>query len=212
MVVSHSNSTSNHNIIGVAAVRPKVVSHSNSTSNHNISLEEARLELLFLIPILHQTTTYERSGKRCALLFLIPILHQTTTAMQTSTSSRCCFSFQFYIKPQPFFGLIDRILVVSHSNSTSNHNIKSIMYISSRLFLIPILHQTTTTIMRFLLRRPLFLIPILHQTTTSRMAVIHILHVTHMTPMHKTSCRTPGKLVGCNFVFQRAIYQKNSSC
>ena len=100
MVVSHSNSTSNHNIIGVAAVRPKVVSHSNSTSNHNISLEEARLELLFLIPILHQTTTYERSGKRCALLFLIPILHQTTTAMQTSTSSRCCFSFQFYIKPQ----------------------------------------------------------------------------------------------------------------
>ena len=99
-----------------------VVSHSNSTSNHNISLEEARLELLFLIPILHQTTTYERSGKRCALLFLIPILHQTTTAMQTSTSSRCCFSFQFYIKPQPFFGLIDRILVVSHSNSTSNHN------------------------------------------------------------------------------------------
>ncbi len=144
MVVSHSNSTSNHNIIGVAAVRPKVVSHSNSTSNHNvldnsikdfhvvshsnstsnhnISLEEARLELLFLIPILHQTTTYERSGKRCALLFLIPILHQTTTAMQTSTSSRCCFSFQFYIKPQPFFGLIDRILVVSHSNSTSNHN------------------------------------------------------------------------------------------
>jgi len=44
------------------------------------------------------------------------------------------------------------------------------------------------------------------------MAVIHILHVTHMTPMHKTSCRTPGKLVGCNFVFQRAIYQKNSSC
>ena len=54
VVVPHSNSTSNHNIIGVAAVRPKVVSHSNSTSNHNISLEEARLELLFLITILHQ--------------------------------------------------------------------------------------------------------------------------------------------------------------
>ena len=126
MVVSHSNSTSNHNIIGVAAVRPKVVSHSNSTSNHNISLEEARLELLFLIPILHQTTTYERSGKRCALLFLIPILHQTTTAMQTSTSSRCCFSFQFYIKPQLLTGNRDAVLVVSHSNSTSNHNIRAV--------------------------------------------------------------------------------------
>ena len=300
MVVSHSNSTSNHNIIGVAAVRPKVVSHSNSTSNHNISLEEARLELLFLIPILHQTTTYERSGKRCALLFLIPILHQTTTAMQTSTSSRCCFSFQFYIKPQRadlsrYVLLVvshsnstsnhnvhqcvgagnavvshsnstsnhnaHRILdggifvvshsnstsnhntnsavtpfswVVSHSNSTSNHNAKWERHYRVSLFLIPILHQTTTISYRFIALRQLFLIPILHQTTTqsslyvrhamlflipilhqtttSRMAVIHILHVTHMTPMHKTSCRTPGKLVGCNFVFQRAIYQKNSSC
>ena len=166
MVVSHSNSTSNHNIIGVAAVRPKVVSHSNSTSNHNISLEEARLELLFLIPILHQTTTYERSGKRCALLFLIPILHQTTTAMQTSTSSRCCFSFQFYIKPQPgphapfylqvvshsnstsnhnaVFRTMEALNVVSHSNSTSNHNVfQGVRHLPS-LFLIPILHQTTT--------------------------------------------------------------------
>ena len=212
MVVSHSNSTSNHNIIGVAAVRPKVVSHSNSTSNHNISLEEARLELLFLIPILHQTTTYERSGKRCALLFLIPILHQTTTAMQTSTSSRCCFSFQFYIKPQPFFGLIDRILVVSHSNSTSNHNLYAVSNRKTQV----VSHSNSTSNHNssrvILISYSLFLIPILHQTTTSRMAVIHILHVTHMTPMHKTSCRTPGKLVGCNFVFQRAIYQKNSSC
>ena len=234
MVVSHSNSTSNHNIIGVAAVRPKVVSHSNSTSNHNISLEEARLELLFLIPILHQTTTYERSGKRCALLFLIPILHQTTTAMQTSTSSRCCFSFQFYIKPQHFFAWPrcgdgcfsfqfyikpqptaknkDEIPVVSHSNSTSNHNRFSQPLPASEV----VSHSNSTSnhnvfcISRMSIR--LFLIPILHQTTTSRMAVIHILHVTHMTPMHKTSCRTPGKLVGCNFVFQRAIYQKNSSC
>ena len=167
MVVSHSNSTSNHNIIGVAAVRPKVVSHSNSTSNHNISLEEARLELLFLIPILHQTTTYERSGKRCALLFLIPILHQTTTRhmleyvqdgcfsfqfyikpqlaitilalacrcfsfqfyikpQQTAFSVRFqhgCFSFQFYIKPQHLARGSSIRIVVSHSNSTSNHNI-----------------------------------------------------------------------------------------
>ena len=101
-----------------------------------------------------------------------------------------CSSFQFYIKPQPGRGVYTSGCVVPHSNSTSNHNV-------------------TNTEVGFI---GLFLIPILHQTTTSRMAVIHILHVTHMTPMHKTSCRTPGKLVGCNFVFQRAIYQKNSSC
>ena len=111
-------------------------------------------------------------------------------------------SFLFYL----FFP------VVSHSNSTSNHNQSESRFLPIRLFLIPILHQTTTRATAYDCFDVLFLIPILHQTTTSRMAVIHILHVTHMTPMHKTSCRTPGKLVGCNFVFQRAIYQKNSSC
>ena len=124
-----------------------VVSHSNSTSNHNITSNGFPLFQLFLIPILHQTTT------------------------------------NLYFTPA-----------------------------RTSLFLIPILHQTTTIQYRPAAGNTLFLIPILHQTTTSRMAVIHILHVTHMTPMHKTSCRTPGKLVGCNFVFQRAIYQKNSSC
>ena len=145
-----------------------------------------------------------------------------------------CFSFQFYIKPQPpqlpfcFFPVVSHsnstsnhnydecsirgARVVSHSNSTSNHNSARHHMYPYRLFLIPILHQTTTIQDGIRDLPQLFLIPILHQTTTSRMAVIHILHVTHMTPMHKTSCRTPGKLVGCNFVFQRAIYQKNSSC
>ena len=146
-VVSHSNSTSNHNASQYLPFRKTVVSHSNSTSNHNTKCVYEAFCPLFLIPILHQTTTLHGELLPAAELFLIPILHQTTTRR----CGRCS-------------GL------------------------------------------------SLFLIPILHQTTTSRMAVIHILHVTHMTPMHKTSCRTPGKLVGCNFVFQRAIYQKNSSC
>ena len=145
---------------------------------------------LFLIPILHQTTTVTSIYLLSLVLFLIPILHQTTTRRLRSGPPIGCFSFQFYIKPQPMQRLFKCFRVVSHSNSTSNHNMS-----------LPYLRRT-----------PLFLIPILHQTTTSRMAVIHILHVTHMTPMHKTSCRTPGKLVGCNFVFQRAVYQKNSSC
>ena len=146
-VVSHSNSTSNHNRYTRHPGNGRVVSHSNSTSNHN-------------------------AGLRCG--------HSAA--------------------------------VVSHSNSTSNHNYNGSILVYGKLFLIPILHQTTTCRENGVTAELLFLIPILHQTTTSRMAVIHILHVTHMTPMHKTSCRTPGKLVGCNFVFQRAIYQKNSSC
>ena len=146
-VVPHSNSTSNHNRYKDGEFSSRVVPHSNSTSNHNSFYGNCNFTWLFLIPILHQTTTWNRSFPKISVLFLIPILHQTTTVA---------------VQPISTVGL--------------------------------------------------FLIPILHQTTTSRMAVIHILHVTHMTPMHKTSCRTPGKLVGCNFVFQRAIYQKNSSC
>ena len=189
-----------------------VVPHSNSTSNHNLFTSVSRRVSLFLIPILHQTTTLKRL--LCGLL--------------------SCSSFQFYIKPQPITASSLFIPVVPHSNSTSNHNFH--LQFRGKLFVVP--HSNSTSnhnVLRrfrsFLLVVPhsnstsnhnmvarlwkltaLFLIPILHQTTTSRMAVIHILHVTHMTPMHKTSCRTPGKLVGCNFVFQRAIYQKNSSC
>ena len=167
---------------------------------------------LFLIPILHQTTTVTSIYLLSLVLFLIPILHQTTTRRLRSGPPIGCFSFQFYIKPQPMQRLFKCFRVVSHSNSTSNHNIRFFDGRLFLLFLIPILHQTTTDNARVSGNARLFLIPILHQTTTSRMAVIHILHVTHMTPMHKTSCRTPGKLVGCNFVFQRAVYQKNSSC
>ena len=163
-------------------------------------------------------------------LFLIPILHQTTTLKRLLCGLLSCSSFQFYIKPQPITASSLFIPVVPHSNSTSNHNFH--LQFRGKLFVVP--HSNSTSnhnVLRrfrsFLLVVPhsnstsnhnmvarlwkltaLFLIPILHQTTTSRMAVIHILHVTHMTPMHKTSCRTPGKLVGCNFVFQRAIYQK----
>ena len=101
--------------------------------------------MLFLIPILHQTTTGMMTLTEEVMLFLIPILHQTTTpesiivhglrcfsfqfyikpqlANDVSTHAPCCFSFQFYIKPQlrqaGWFGTT----VVSHSNSTSNHNL-----------------------------------------------------------------------------------------
>ena len=168
-VVSHSNSTSNHNRYTRHPGNGRVVSHSNSTSNHNAGLRCGHSAAV----VSHSNSTSNHNYNGSILvygkLFLIPILHQTTTCRENGVTAEL-------------------------------------------LFLIPILHQTTTDITYIHDHRELFLIPILHQTTTSRMAVIHILHVTHMTPMHKTSCRTPGKLVGCNFVFQRAIYQKNSSC
>ena len=122
MVVPHSNSTSNHNSLGWKITTNSVVPHSNSTSNHNFNLIDWKISALFLIPILHQTTT---SLRVCPVVFR-------------------CSSFQFYIKPQRWRDYFAVSSVVPHSNSTSNHNRPVMRVWKYPLFLIPILHQTTT--------------------------------------------------------------------
>ena len=166
-----------------------VVPHSNSTSNHNVEETTLRSPQLFLIPILHQTTTDNRvlslhSGCSSFQFYIKP-QHMSGQGNDVP----CCFSFQFYIKPQRpckrvhLRGVVSHSnstsnhnlyggehiedIVVSHSNSTSNHNYYNAFSPATALFLIPILHQTTTCLLRFQLLLTLFLIPILHQTTTN---------------------------------------------
>ena len=122
VVVSYFNSTSNHNFTGLRVSDYGVVSYFNSTSNHNptrCTCGSARLFLisilhqtttlngasidpieLFLISILHQTTTILVKLLHLVMLFLISILHQTTTGRGSPWRATCCFLFQFYIKPQ----------------------------------------------------------------------------------------------------------------
>ena len=79
-----------------------------------------------------------------ASLYLIEILHQTTTTPLCQAVLRRCILSKFYIKPQlpvPFRGYQH---VVSYRNSTSNHNSKTEEYPYPALYLIEILHQTTT--------------------------------------------------------------------
>ena len=78
-VVSYRNSTSNHNAWRRTQKRRKVVSYRNSTSNHNS------------VCIIYGY----------CLLYLIEILHQTTTTRPVKSSSRGCILSKFYIKPQP---------------------------------------------------------------------------------------------------------------
>ena len=165
-----------------------VVSYRNSTSNHNEGEPLNTQRKLYLIEILHQTTTLNFIGREFILLYLIEILHQTTTGLaaglgsgalylieilhQTTTEDRRhlsrtglylieilhqtttagsapprplrCILSKFYIKPQlpvPFRGYQH---VVSYRNSTSNHNSKTEEYPYPALYLIEILHQTTT--------------------------------------------------------------------
>ena len=121
-VVSYRNSTSNHNGGSRYSDWLEVVSYRNSTSNHNLQLLRLCDQLLYLIEILHQTTTTRAVIQFKLKLYLIEILHQTTTTLrraanlawlylieilhQTTTSpllrriTGCCILSKFYIKPQ----------------------------------------------------------------------------------------------------------------
>ena len=124
----------------------QVVSYRNSTSNHNIYLYEIKelklylieilhqtttiiaplftVRLLYLIEILHQTTTLAASGFTPSPLYLIEILHQTTTLKRFILMLWRCILSKFYIKPQRILRLCGELPVVSYRNSTSNHNRK----------------------------------------------------------------------------------------
>ena len=148
-------------------IRSAVVSYRNSTSNHNYLRCYPYQYVLYLIEILHQTTTRMSVVRLQALLYLIEILHQTTTNEDSPLFCYSCILSKFYIKPQPRKATSGGRGVVSYRNSTSNHNaqtrtIQSSWVVSYRnstsnhnqgqvrlqarwLYLIEILHQTTTT-------------------------------------------------------------------
>ena len=209
-VVSYRNSTSNHNRIRLRFSERIVVSYRNSTSNHNKNNGATAIKMLYLIEILHQTTTDSESDtyagrlylieilhqtttnrphvKRFRRLYLIEILHQTTTPSSLTYSARplylieilhqttttvafsvataCCILSKFYIKPQlkaikyPKFGgcILSKFYIKPQRVND--------VYQERQLYLIEILHQTTTSgrILRPILM--LYLIEILHQTTT----------------------------------------------
>ena len=100
VVVSYWNSTSNHNSYPLYSYWVQVVSYWNSTSNHNFALNVSSPTVLYLIEILHQTTTLSPDG----------------------TISPCCILSKFYIKPQRVTPDYLNYRVVSYRNSTSNHN------------------------------------------------------------------------------------------
>ena len=173
-----------------------VVSYRNSTSNHNNVLYNTIRAALYLIEILHQTTTLKRYWMCSRKLYLIEILHQTTTSPlavlpavplylieilhQTTTPARLalsplgCILSKFYIKPQPRSSSLVPLRVVSYRNSTSNHNISTFRRVSIMLYLIEILHQTTTNGPLGQQGGALYLIEILHQTTTFQLAVLPV--------------------------------------
>ena len=188
-VVSYRNSTSNHNGGSRYSDWLEVVSYRNSTSNHNSQWGLFSFAWLYLIEILHQTTTPGYGSFQQRVLYLIEILHQTTTIPdvhcnkpelylieilhQTTTTARgsilmcSCILSKFYIKPQLVRNYYSYSQVVSYRNSTSNHNNIAVGNGPAGLYLIEILHQTTTMFSTTPFAPLLYLIEILHQTTTA---------------------------------------------
>ena len=187
-VVSYRNSTSNHNDRRGFPALGVVVSYRNSTSNHNVpEAPDARVKL-YLIEILHQTTTYgrQRVPQKCCILskfYIKPQLlnfsdssdcvvsyRNSTSNHNCSTRSVRCVCVVSYRNSTSNHNIWTKQQltnkVVSYRNSTSNHNWKSSIVLSSLLYLIEILHQTTTEDWETQPAKQLYLIEILHQTTT----------------------------------------------
>ena len=80
VVVSYRNSTSNHNFANLVRYMVVVVSYRNSTSNHNQIIKQAYV--VGVVSYRNSTSNHNRARGQIALarLYLIEILHQTTTA------------------------------------------------------------------------------------------------------------------------------------
>ena len=204
-VVSYRNSTSNHNFdyCSRAAVWLYLIEILHQTTTPAVvtnNLQQLYLIeilhqttttcspqawsfLLYLIEILHQTTTILQLPPIASSLYLIEILHQTTTPFSPMSQKYGCILSKFYIKPQLDPRSINAYGVVSYRNSTSNHN-KSIP-INFRVLVVSYRNSTSNhNEGRINLRHiQLYLIEILHQTTTSGLILIDKVLLTGCLPL-----------------------------
>ena len=164
-----------------------VVSYRNSTSNHNSVPIAWSVLKLYLIEILHQTTTWKSFIVCNLVLYLIEILHQTTTRRTQKRRKCSCILSKFYIKPQHGNHSSFATSVVSYRNSTSNHNGAWWQSRSCWLYLIEILHQTTTVNNVNNNIGGLYLIEILHQTTTYNILLYSLLELYLIEILHQTT-------------------------
>ena len=160
-----------------------VVSYRNSTSNHNSGPSRNLGYKLYLIEILHQTTTYDKTEINQSSCILSKFYIKPQLKVVHCLQSCRCILSKFYIKPQLGFAFFFQFIVVSYRNSTSNHNFRLLLRLRYLLYLIEILHQTTTENHSSFEVLSLYLIEILHQTTTSGLILIDKVLLTGCLPL-----------------------------
>ena len=78
-----------------------VVSYWNSTSNHNLWTTKSASEMLYLIEILHQTTTLLVASLPAVCCILLKFYIKPQLLFRCLPQFYCCILLKFYIKPQP---------------------------------------------------------------------------------------------------------------
>ena len=124
-VVSYRNSTSNHNNVLYNTIRAAVVSYRNSTSNHNRS--SAMMLAIVVVSYRNSTSNHNTPTTESNIGQVVSYRNSTSNHNTAPSSSRW-------------------MMVVSYRNSTSNHNFPTADSTAVALYLIEILHQTTTTL------------------------------------------------------------------
>ena len=99
-VVSYRNSTSNHNSFKHAFFQEFVVSYRNSTSNHNGGSRYSDWLELYLIEILHQTTTRAPMVDGSLRCILSKFYIKPQQIVRAGVVKISCILSKFYIKPQ----------------------------------------------------------------------------------------------------------------
>ena len=122
-VVSYRNSTSNHNGVNATMSGGSVVSYRNSTSNHNEPGTAPAKQLV----VSYRNSTSNHNGCGSGTDVYSVVSYRNSTSNHNNLSNASSLN-----------------VVVSYRNSTSNHNRVTIYHLFSALYLIEILHQTTT--------------------------------------------------------------------
>ena len=184
LVVSYRNSTSNHNSAFAIESATPVVSYRNSTSNHNTST----LRSVSIIVVSYRNSTSNHNNV-FAIKSATPVVsYRNSTsnhnATMPSAAGPSVVSYRNSTSNHNLtLHLVDETVVVSYRNSTSNHNSALAIKSATPLYLIEILHQTTTTRLSSVRHRGLYLIEILHQTTTSGLILIDKVLLTGCLPL-----------------------------
>ena len=177
-----------------------VVSYRNSTSNHNFAAGDPTAIALYLIEILHQTTTCEFDD----VIF------------------DSCILSKFYIKPQPLVKVDDAgawlyLIEILHQTTT----LKRVFCTIVLLYLIEILHQTTTLAPGIFNLFALYLIEILHQTTTrllstllARSCILSKFYIKPQPPLWTsgTACVVSYRNSTSNHNYNRAAVKNGRGC